>query len=86
MDLDHVRDHLTACKAVIDSIGSLALAVTDIGAEIFRAMAACLSDSFFYFIYKDMEMSASRMAVTCRAFDDDLRHRKLFRLPARSDS
>ena len=79
MDLDHVRDHLTACKAVVDSIGSLALAVTDIGAKIFRAMAACLSDSFFYFIYKDMEMSASRMAVTCRAFDDDLR------LPARSD-
>ena len=25
------------------------------------------------------------MAVACRAFDDDLRHRKLFRLPARSD-
>ena len=38
-----------------------------------------------YFIYKDMEMSASRMAVTCRALDDDLRHRKFFRFPACSD-
>ena len=85
MDLDHIGNHLTAGQTVVDSICSLAFTVADIGTVITCSETAFFCDSFADFFYKDIQMSASRMAVTCRAFDDDLRHRKLFRLPARSD-
>mgnify|MGYP000175825682 CR=1 FL=1 len=73
VDLDHIRDHLTACKAEIDAIGSLTFTITDIGAVIPGTMPARILNSLAGSFDQFVQMSASRVAVAKGAFHDDLR-------------
>ena len=42
MDLDHVGDHLAAGEAEVDAVGTLTLAVADVGGKVPGAVAAGL--------------------------------------------
>ena len=50
VDLDHIGDHLAARKTVVDAVRSLALAVTDVGAEIPRPEAPRFRNAFPHFL------------------------------------
>ena len=50
MDFDHIGDHLAARKTVVDAVRSLALAVTDVGAEIPRPEAPRFRNAFPHFL------------------------------------
>ena len=73
MDFDHVSDDFPAGKAVIDAVGSLAFPIADVGTEIPCSMAAGLLHPFAHFFHKGIQMSASGMAVSESAFDNNLR-------------
>ena len=85
MDLDHICDHFPACQAVIDSVRSLALSVTDIRAEIPRAITAFFCDSFSYLFHQQIQVSASRMTVSVGALHHNLYFIQIFFFPAGSD-
>ena len=86
MNLDHIGNHLTACKTVVDTVCSLAFTVADIGTVITCSEAAFFCNSFADFFYKDIQMSASRMAVTIGAFNHNLDFSKIFFCPACSNA
>ena len=67
MNLDHICNHFTAGQAVIDSVCSLAFAVTDIGAVIACTKSAFLCNSFPYLFLQDIQVAAARMTVTMKA-------------------
>ena len=82
MDLDHVCDHFTACQAVVDSVCSLAFTIADIGTVITCTKTTFFCDSFTNFFHKDVQVSASRMAVTISAFHHDLNLSQIFFFPS----
>ena len=86
MDFNHIGDHLTTGQTVVDSICSLAFTVADIGTVITCSETAFFCDSFADFFYKDIQMSASRMAVTIGAFNHNLDFSKIFFCPACSNA
>ena len=86
MNLDHICNHFTAGKTVVDSVCSLALTVTDIGAVIARAKSTFLCNSFPYLFLQDIQMSAARMTVAIRAFHYDLNLSQIFFRPSGSDA
>ena len=86
MNFNHVGDHLPAGQAVIDSVRALALAVTDICRKIPGPVASGRLDPLSHFFHKDIQMSASRMAVTKGALDQHLHFSQILRLPARPDA
>lgn len=86
MDLDHIGDHFTAHKAVIDAVGPLALAVADIRAEIPGSVASGLFHALSYLFHQDIQVAAARMAVSKGALDHYLGLGKILRLPARTDT
>ena len=86
MDLNHIRYHFPACKAVINSVCPLALAVTDICSKISCSIAARGRHALSYLFYQFIQMSASRMAVAKCTFNHNLRFRQILRFPSGPDT
>ena len=86
MNLDHICNHFTAGKTVVDSVCSLALTVTDIGAVIACTKSTFLGNSFPYLFLQDIQMAAARMTVAIRAFHNDLNLSQIFFRPSGSDA
>mgnify|MGYP007026094142 CR=1 FL=1 len=59
MNLDHICNHFTAGQAVIDSVCSLAFAVTYIGAVVACTKSAFLCNSFPYLFLQDIQVAAA---------------------------
>ena len=86
MNLDHICNHFTAGQAVIDSVCSLAFAVTYIGAVVACTKSAFLCNSFPYLFLQDIQVAAARMTVTIRAFHYDLNLSQIFFRPSGSNA
>ena len=86
MDFNHISDHLTTGQTVVDSICSLAFTVADIGTVITCSETAFFCDSFADFFYKDIQMSASRMAVTISTLNYNLYFSQIFFCPSGSNT
>ena len=86
VDLDHVGDHLAAGQAVIDAVGALALAVTDVGAVIACAVAARGFDAAADFLHQRPKVAAARGTVARGALDEDLGLDEVLRRPARAQT
>jgi len=72
MDLDHICDHIAVSQRIVDAVMSLGNAVTDIRCIISGASCSCVGDSSHGFLYKLIQMGASRMAVPEGALYQDL--------------
>ena len=83
LDLNHVCDHLPACKRIIDAIRPLAFPVAHIGTEIPGAISACIPHPFTHLLHKAVQMSGSRVAVAKRTFNKNLRLAQILRRPSR---
>ena len=86
MNFNHIGDHFPTCQTIIDSVCSLAFSVADISTEITCAMTSGLFNSFTDFLHQNIQMSASRMAVSKSTFNNHLGLGKIFRLPACSNT
>ena len=82
VDLDHVGDHLAAGEAEVDAVGTLTLAVADVGGKVPGAVAAGLGCALAGGVDQLVQMAAAGVAVAKGAFYDDLRLGKFIRRPA----
>ena len=81
MDFNHVGNHFTAGKAEVDAVSALTLSVTDICAEIARAVSARVSNAAAGRLCQPIQMARSGMAVAEGTLHNDLRLGEVFRLP-----
>ncbi len=86
MDLDHIGDHFTAGQAVVDTVGTLAFAVADIGSKITGSVAVCILNALAGLFYQLIQMTAARMGITKSRLNNDLGQAQLFRFPARTQT
>ena len=85
VNLNHVRNHITACQRIIDSVMSLRNSITDICCVIARCLSACILHTTDCLLYKLVEMGTSRMAVSKRALHKNLRFREILLRPSHSN-
>ena len=82
MNFNHVCDHFTAGKTIINSICTLAFSVTDICAVITGTKSAFLSNSLADLFHKNVQMSTSWMAVSVCTLYHNLYFSQVFFLPS----
>ena len=81
MNFNHIGNHFTADQTVINPIRPLTFSVTDIRTEISCTKASRISYPVLCCLYQFIQMHASRMAVSKRTFDHNLRFPKIGFLP-----
>ena len=86
MNLDHVRDGITAGQGVVDAIMPLRLAVADVGAKVARTVASSLCDASAGLLDKLKEARAPGVGVPGSGLDDDLRFIEVLNAPARAEA
>ena len=85
MYFNHIGDHIPVCQGVVDPIMPLGNTIADIRGKIPGALSSGVSNPFQCLVYKLVQMSASRMAVSKGALHHDLRFIQILNRPPHSN-